>query len=107
MDDRAWLMQTINARMTVARLEELAAAIPEEFGGRGRVSFQKKVYLIDFIERCRRAYWDSRHEPETHREGKTFTVRVLPASEVNAWLATLPPVPPYPETCDCEVCHRE
>ncbi|WP_321829762.1 hypothetical protein [Thalassovita sp.] len=100
MEDKKWLMADCNTRCTRAYLKALAQEVPASC----RVSpypAANKADLIAWIEKCRRNYWDQQQTSHTlwgsgmpPKEGRKRRVGSslckITASEVNAFLRTLP-----------------
>lgn len=79
--------------LVMADLRRLVDGLPEEFRPPELVVMgRRKAPLIAAIEAAKSAYWNARPAPRWHWRKPRHCK--LPASEVNAFLRSLPPVPP-------------
>lgn len=109
MDDKgapAWLAVNID-RMKVADLTKLCEQLVREayIPKVPTTTAQKQIA----VRAARSKYWDMRHEG---RFASRFAKRrpafngQITAAEVNEFLATLPPTPLWPDTCQCQNCRE-
>lgn len=97
---REWLLASLSKAKAadLLRLQNQAADAgycPD--GPTGKTMKTRRAW----IEAARRMYWDSNHSKGTSLKADLCDI---PASEINDWLRTLPPVPPYPKQCQCAQC---
>lgn len=85
-DDKRWLLAHLSPRLKRAELMALVDSCPRTGPGYSNAT---KAELIDTLQKERRKYWSERHRAPAP-VAKSKRRCTIPASEVNAWLATLP-----------------
>lgn len=105
-EDRRWLMAWLT-RLKLAELHELAESVPPAYADETYAGYRKKD-IIAWLERSRANYWDIQHAKAQAGEFQTkSTVKPgLPASEVDAFLRDMPPMPFWPDRCQCVLCRE-
>lgn len=110
-DDRTWLLTPITGRTTKEQLLKIVHKMPAKYrtiGTPGDYSLpNRKADLAKFIKERRQLHWQEAqkvarpapHTPSRHGAGRGKVVssphRRTAADECNAFLRSLPPVPPF------------
>lgn len=106
--DTAWLTRSVTSDTRKPALIAVASLIPEEWKPAAGVGGKRtRADFIEYIREARRAYWDadkgSAGAP-VKRKAAPRRGRNMTASEANEFLRSLPPVPSYPDLCQCPLC---
>lgn len=97
-ENNAWLMKPV-AKCNVDELTEIHQMMQfmELLSGDGTVMPKRRADLVQEIEEGRRRYWDNQQGKPAKAKR---SIAGISATEVNEWLATLPPWPLHGEAAD-------